>query len=235
MSRQIVILAGGRATRLGEAARSTPKALLPIAGRPFLAWQLERVARSGYDEVLLLTGHLGDAISAFVGDGSAFGVRVRCESDGPELLGTAGALRRALDALDEEFLVTYGDSYLPFDYAAPLLDLALHPEALGTMSVFPNAGRWDASNTEVRGERVIRYEKGASDPGLDHIDYGALALRRSVIAELAPGPRGLDSVQHDLARRGVLRAYLALARFYEIGSPTGFAELDRLLASGPPP
>ncbi|HEX6764642.1 MAG TPA: sugar phosphate nucleotidyltransferase [Polyangiaceae bacterium] len=232
---QVVILAGGLATRLGDLTRETPKALLPVAGRPFLAWQLGRHARSGYDDALLLTGYLGDAIAAFVGDGSAFGLRARVLGDGPELLGTAGALRHALDALDDEFLVTYGDSYLPFDYSGPLVDLRSHAGALGTMSVFHNAGRWDASNTLVRGDTVVRYEKGSTDPELDHIDYGAIALRRSVVAELPAGERrGLDAIQTDLARRGVLRAYLATRRFYEIGSPAGLAELDRLLSEGEP-
>ena len=91
------------------------------------------------------------------------------------------------------------------------------------MSVFPNAGRWDASNTRVRGERVERYEKGSTDPSLDHIDYGAIALRRSVVAEIPAGvPLGLDAVQTDLARRGVLRAHVAPHRFYEIGSACRF-------------
>lgn len=230
---QVVILAGGLATRLGEVTRSIPKALLRVAGRPFLAWQLELLVRSGYRDVLVLTGHLGDSIASFLGDGSAFGVRARSLADGPELLGTAGALRHALDALDGEFLVTYGDSYLPFDYAAPLVDLGAHPEALGTMSVFPNAGRWDASNVEVRGESVVRYEKGSNDPTLDHIDYGAIALRRSVIARIPPGiALGLHEVQADLARRAALRAYVAPKRFYEIGSPAGLAELDELLSKG---
>jgi MurNAc alpha-1-phosphate uridylyltransferase len=231
-----VILAGGLATRLGETTRSTPKALLPVGGRPFLAWQLERIARSGFSDVLLLTGHLAHAIASFVGDGSAFGLRARTLSDGPKLLGTAGALRRALDELDDDFLVTYGDSYLPFDYSAPLRDLRAHPEALGTMSVYPNAGRWDASNTKIHGDRVVRYEKGASDPELDHIDYGAIALRKEVIAAVAPDvPCGLDALQAELVRRGVLRAYLAPERFYEIGSPAGLAELDALLSKGAPP
>jgi MurNAc alpha-1-phosphate uridylyltransferase len=230
---EVVILAGGLATRLGETTKTTPKALLAVGGRPFLAWQLERLARSGYARALILTGHLGDAIAAFAGDGSAFGLEVRTRSDGPKLLGTAGALRAALDALDEDFLVTYGDSYLPFDYSAPLLDLRTHPEALGTMSVFPNAGRWDASNTEVSGDRIVRYEKGGSDPRLDHIDYGAIALRRSVIAEIPAGAaRGLDAVQTELVRRGALRAYVAPRRFYEIGSQAGLDELDRLLLQG---
>ena len=90
---QAAILAGGLATRLAERPRDTPKALLPIAGRPFLAWQLEAIARSGFSEVIVCIGHLGDRIREFLGDGAAFGVTVAYSEDGPRLLGTGGALR----------------------------------------------------------------------------------------------------------------------------------------------
>lgn len=230
---QAVILAGGLATRLGERTRALPKALLPIAGRPFLAWQLEAIARCGFTQVVLCIGHLGDQIRDFLGDGAAFGIAVAYSEDGPELLGTGGALRRALSLLAPSFLVTYGDSYLPFDYSAPLADLEAHPEASGTMSVFENDGAWDASNTELNGHQVLRYEKGGSSRALRYIDYGALALRRSVLAERSADVRfGLDQVQAELARAGLLRAYTASERFYEIGSEQGIRDLQEKLASG---
>jgi len=230
---QAVILTGGLATRLGERTRALPKALLPIAGRPFLAWQLEAVARFGFTEVVLCIGHLGAQIREFLGDGAAFGVAVAYSEDGPELLGTGGALRRALSLLAPSFLVTYGDSYLPFDYSAPLRDLEAHPEASGTMSVFENDGAWDTSNAEVREQQVLRYEKGGADAALRYIDYGAIALRRSVLAERPAGVRfGLDQVQAELARAGLLRAYSASERFYEIGSEQGIRDLQARLAAG---
>ena len=230
---QAVILAGGLGTRLGERTRAVPKALLPIAGRPFLAWQLEALARSGFREVVLCISHLGDKIQEFLGDGAAFGVTVAYSEDGPRLLGTGGALRRATLLLAPIFLVTYGDSYLPFDYSAPVRDLEAHPESLGTMSVFLNDGAWDESNCEVRADTVARYEKRASDPALRYIDYGALALRRSVIAERAADTAfGLDEVQTELARAARLRAYVASERFYEIGSELGIRDLEAKLASG---
>jgi N-acetyl-alpha-D-muramate 1-phosphate uridylyltransferase len=225
-----VILAGGLATRLGAIARHRPKSLVEVAGRPFLAWQLERIRDSGFREVLVLIGHLGDQIRDFAGDGTRFGLRIAYRDDGPAPLGTAGALRACTDALAPDFVVTYGDSYLPFDYSKPLLDLIEHPEAEGTLCVFKNDGRWNPSNTQVSGERVVSYQKGTNDPAFDHIDYGATALRRDVIARLAPGvASGLDGVQAALAARGELRAYRAATRFYEIGSPEGLAELDALL------
>jgi N-acetyl-alpha-D-muramate 1-phosphate uridylyltransferase len=233
---QTVILAGGLATRLGALTAKTPKSLLPIAGRPFIAWQLEALARSGFDEVLLCVGHLSSQIRDFVGSGSSYGLSVDYSEDGPELLGTGGALRRALPALAPTFLVTYGDSYLPFDYSAPLRDLDSHPEALGTMSVFKNDGLWDASNTQIGDDRVLRYEKGSTDPRLDHIDYGATALRKSVISAIDAGAKlGLDAVQRDLAARGLMRAFRASRRFYEIGSAAGISDLEAELRSSPRP
>ena len=229
--KQAVILAGGLGTRMLPLTERVPKILLPVAGRPFAAWLLSRLAAAGFDEALLCIAHLGEMIRDEVGDGSASGIAVRYADEGPSLLGTAGALRRALPDLAPTFLVTYGDSFLPFDYAAPLADLALHAGAQGTMAVFRNDDRWDRSNTQIEGESVVRYEKrardAAHDPAIDHIDYGAIALRREVIAALPEGvPLGLDAVQRDLAARGLLRALPAPRRFFEIGSPEGLADLE---------
>jgi NDP-sugar pyrophosphorylase family protein len=183
---------------------------------------------------------LGDQIRSAIGDGRALGVDVRYSDEGDKLLGTAGAIRRAAADLAPEFLVTYGDAYLPFDYAGPLRMLRERSDAGGVMAVFKNEGQWDASNTSVRtddrGEAwVERYEKGTKDPKLDHIDYGATALRREVILRIPEATRwGLDQIQGELARARRLRAYVAHARFFEIGSETGLLELDRQLSAGSP-
>lgn len=235
MPDQVVILAGGLGTRMLPRTERVPKILLPVAGEPFASWLLGRLASRGLTDVVLCIGHLGEEVRRELGDGAALGVSLRYVEDGDRLLGTAGALRRALDLLQETFLVTYGDSYLPFDYEAPLLDLRAHPEALGTMAVFKNDDALDRSNTEVAGDTVVRYEKrprGAPrDPSLDHIDYGATALRREVIAALPGGePHDLSLVQSELARRGRLRAFTARTRFFEIGSPEGLGDLEAHLA-----
>jgi N-acetyl-alpha-D-muramate 1-phosphate uridylyltransferase len=237
---QVVILAGGLATRMRPRTLTTPKFLLPVAGRPFGAWLLERLAESGYERALICVAHLGEQIREAIGDGRSFGIAVTYTDEGPNLLGTAGAIRRAASKLSPSFLVTYGDSYLPFDYAGPLRLLDRSDNADGVMAVFKNEGRWDKSNTVVRADDqgglwVDRYEKGTDDPSVDHIDYGATALRRDVILDLPEGvPWGLDRVQADLAARRRLRAYLARARFFEIGSQEGLDELDQRLRAKAP-
>jgi NDP-sugar pyrophosphorylase family protein len=207
--------------------------LVRVAGRPFVAWQLERLASCGFDEVVFCVAHLSTPIQDFVGSGSTYGLRVSYSDDGPHLLGTGGALRRALPLLRSSFVVTYGDSYLPFDYAAPLADLDAHPQALGTLAVYPNHNRWEASNTQVEGQWVRRYAKGLRDPALDHIDYGAMALRVAVLERYPAAQRfGLDQVQRETAAAGRLRALVAAERFYEVGSVAGIAELERYLGQG---
>jgi len=229
---QAVVLAGGLGTRMRPRTEHVPKAMLEVAGRPFVEWQLGRLAAAGYDDVVLCVGHLGHMVRDHVGDGARFGVRAQFINDGPKLLGTAGALRAALPVLAAAFLVTYGDSYLPFDYASPLRALEVHADCDGVMAVYRNEGKFDASNTLTDGTWVLAYEKGTKDPSFVHIDYGALALRREVVERLRAGePHDLAAVQRELARAGRLRAVVAGERFFEIGSPEGLEALERHLTS----
>jgi len=137
--------------------------------------------------------------------------------------------------------VTYGDSFLPFDYQRPLADLVAAPEALGAMAVYrtptdgsPASGPLDLPNARVHGGKVVVYDKSCSEPDLDHIDYGAMALRRRVIESLdasarADGSLALSTVQADLASQGDLIATVARRRFFEVGSETGLRALCREL------
>jgi NDP-sugar pyrophosphorylase family protein len=215
---QAVVIAGGLATRMRPRTLTVPKAMLEVAGRPFIDWQLEKLASCGFDDVVLCVAFLAEQIRDQVGDGARFGVRVRYSEDEPT------------------FLVTYGDSYLPFDYAEPLRLLDAHADCSGVMSIYANHGAWDESNTQpdATGAWVALYAKRRPDLQLSHIDYGAIALRREVIAQLPPGtPSGLDAIQSELARAKRLRAVEARDRFFEIGSPEGLETLDRWLAAHP--
>jgi len=166
-----VILAGGLATRLRPLTQRIPKALIEVAGHPFLWHQLQLLKRSGIRRVVLLVGHLGESIQQRFQDGAELGISIDYCFDGPVLLGTAGAIRQALPLLPERFFVLYGDSYLPCNYAA--VEAAFRHSGLpGLMTVYRNEGLYDSSNVEYDGSRILRYDKGNRTPAMHHIDYG---------------------------------------------------------------
>lgn len=231
---QVVILAGGLGTRLRAVAPDVPKALVPVAGKPFVDRQLELLARHDLRDVLLCVGHMADQIEAHLGDGSRLGFRIRYSYEDPgSLLGTGGALLNAVPHLAESFLVMYGDSYLPTDYSA-VVRAFRDGRKRAMMCVFRNEGKWDKSNVRVSGGLVTFYSKAARPGEASYIDYGLSAYRRSVIQGYrgATLPLDLARVQADLVRRGEMSAFEVKDRFYEIGKPEGLEELDEALRKG---
>jgi len=111
----VAILAGGLATRLKPITERVPKLLVEVAGEPFFSHQIRLVRASGLTRIVLCLGYLGERIVEVYGDGSKWDVKIEYSFDGPTLLGTGGALIRALPMLGEAFYVLYGDSYLPID------------------------------------------------------------------------------------------------------------------------
>jgi N-acetyl-alpha-D-muramate 1-phosphate uridylyltransferase len=226
----VAILAGGKATRLGELARRTPKSLMDIAGRPFAVHQLELLRRHGIDDVVFCVGHLGEQLESVVGDGSEYGVRVRYSSDGERPLGTGGAIRNAMPLVGPRFFVLYGDSYLDCDYE----DIArsfVDSRREGLMTVLRNDGQWDRSNVVYRDGRIIRYDKVHTTPDMRHIDYGLGVFDARAFEKFPPGQAfDLVEVYQDLLAANRLAAYEVTTRFYEIGGPAGLEETRRHLS-----
>ena len=160
----VAILAGGLATRLRPITEKIPKSLVPVAGKPFLAHQLELLHARGIRHAVLCIGYLGEMIQRDFGDGAAFGVRLDYSFDGPKLLGTGGAIKRALPLLGDEFFVLYGDSYLPVAYR-PIAEFFQRSGKLGLMTVYRNEGRYDTSNVVFRDGEIAVYDKKTPSAG----------------------------------------------------------------------
>ncbi len=226
----VAILAGGLATRLRPLTEKIPKVLLPVAGKPFLAHQLELLRGQGIRHAVLCLGYLGEMVTRQFGDGHDWGMHLEYSFDGPTLLGTGGALRQALPKLGEKFFVLYGDSYLTanFGLVAEAFDRS---GQRGLMTVFRNEGLYDTSNVLFRDGRIVTYDKQARLPEMRHIDYGLSLFRASVFEEWPePGAFDLAEVMRRLVAQGELAGFEVPERFYEIGSPEGLAELERLLS-----
>src|SRR6266571_6805695 len=227
----VAILAGGLATRLRPLTETIPKALVEINGEPFIAHQLRLLRTNDIERVIICAGYLGEMIQEWIGDGARFGLCVEFAFDGPQLLGTAGAVKRVLPVLGRAFFVLYGDSYLPCDYRA--VQTAFERSGRqALMTVFHNQGYWDTSNVEYVSERIVAYDKRNPTPRMHHIDYGLGVFTHSAFASL-PDHQSYDLavLYQELLKSGELAAYEVSQRFYEIGSLAGLEETQRYLAA----
>ena len=231
----VAILAGGLATRLRPLTEKVPKSLLPVAGKPFLAHQLELLKRQGIRRAVVCLGYLGEMVENEFGDGCGFGVHLDYSFDGPMLLGTGGALRKALPQLGSRFFVLYGDSYLTASFAA-VAEAFERSGKPGLMTVYRNEGLYDTSNVVFRDGQILAYDKKARLPEMRHIDYGLSLLRAEVFQDWPAGtPFDFAEVLKRLVERGKLAGLEVPERFYEIGSPSGLAELEALFNGRPRP
>jgi NDP-sugar pyrophosphorylase family protein len=227
----VALLAGGMATRLRPITETIPKAMVEVAGRPFIDHQLDLLHRNGIRRVVMCLGYRGQQLEQHVGDGGARGMEIRYAYDGEKLMGTGGAIRRALHLLGDVFWVMYGDSYMDIDYAA-VLQLFGRSGADGLMTVLRNGNRWDASNVLFRNGKLLRYDKKNRTPDMDYIDYG-VALLRHAAAKRIPTDRPFDLAElyTSLVADGRMVGHEVTNRFYEIGTPAALEEAARYLAS----
>ncbi|MEA2126422.1 MAG: mannose-phosphate guanylyltransferase, partial [Solirubrobacteraceae bacterium] len=182
---QALILVGGEGTRLRPLTSDVPKPVVTLVDRPFLAFMLEWLASHGVDDVVLSCGFKADSVRDVLGDGSAYGVRLRYAEE-PRPLGTGGALKFCEDLLDERFLMLNGDVLSDIDLTA---QIAQHEStgARGTLALVPVADPSNYGLVRTDAEsRVLEFiEKPQGDVGVNTISAGAYVLERSVLDLLA--------------------------------------------------
>jgi NDP-sugar pyrophosphorylase family protein len=226
----VAILAGGLASRMRPLTERLPKVLLEVAGQPFAVHQIKLLERSGVTNIVFCVGYLGEQVQEALGDGRRWGLTINYSFDGDQLLGTGGALRKALPLLGDAFFVLYGDAYLQCPYIE--IEKSFQQSGkLGLMTVFRNGGQWDRSNVIFQNGHIARYDKHNPTPEMHYIDYG-LGILRAQPFDHYPLDRNLDlaTVYEDLLTRDQLAGYEVTQRFYEIGSPAGLKETNEYLS-----
>lgn len=229
---QVVILAGGLATRLRPLTDTMPKSLVEICGKPFLEYQLDFLKAGGVKNVVLCVGYQGDKIEQTFADGRKFGVNIKYSYEKEQLLGTAGALKNAEHLLGDKFFVVNGDSYLFLDFAT-VMSYFNELSQLALMVVYKNCDRYDRSNTLIEENLVKQYSKKKKTKGMIYIDYGASILRKKALELVSPNQvYSLEQLFQQLIPQKELLAYEVTKRFYEIGSPEGLAEFRKAVSKG---
>jgi len=222
--RQCAVLVGGLGTRLGALTATVPKPMLPVAGRPFLAWVLREVMRYGVTDILLLTGHLSNVVSEGLDSlrrSLPRSVTITISQE-PSPAGTGGALHHARHHLHDRFLLLNGDSVLDCDLPAALAAQD-GPGVLGRLMLrdVDDAARYGV--VRMDGDRVAAFqERGAAgQPGT--INGGIYLLDRRVVDWCSPVCSLERDVLPRLAADGALRGTAGRGWFLDIGVPGDLA------------
>ncbi len=223
---QAVILVGGEGTRLRPLTSTVPKPVVPLVDRPFIAFMLDWLVTHGIDDVIMSCGFLATSVRNVLGDGSAYGVRLRFVEE-PDPRGTAGALKYAEPMLDERFLMLNGDVLTDIDLSA---QIAQHEQsgAKATLALVPVADPSAYGLVHLSEDRSVRdfVEKPSPDAiDTNLISAGAYVLQREIL-ELVPADRNV-SIEREvwpLLIGNGLYGFPAESYWLDIGTPERYLQ-----------
>jgi MurNAc alpha-1-phosphate uridylyltransferase len=215
-----MLLAAGRGERMRPLTDVTPKPLLPVAGKPLVAWHLQKLASAGVSDVVINLSWLGEQIAAALGDGAAYGMRIHYSREPWPALETGGGIRQALPLLgDEPFLLVNGDVYTDVDFSA----LQLVPGDLAQLVLVPNPPHHPKGDFHLSDGRI-------TSRGDQRLTYSGIAmLHPALLAAAEPGrfpllPWLLKALEAD--RLGGQRHD---GLWIDVGTPERLADLDARL------
>ncbi|MBA3857799.1 MAG: nucleotidyl transferase [Cyanobacteria bacterium PR.3.49] len=230
----VLVLCGGRGSRLGSVTETAPKCLVDIGGKPFIEHQLGLLKRKGAKKVYLLTGYLSAQVEKFVSDAGDLGLSIECLSDGDELKGTGGAVAQAAKSMSGTMAVMYGDSYLdiPMSSVCQRFQKCARP-SLMTIIENHEAISTQKSNVEYDPKRTLikDYNKKNPTEAMRYIDYGLSFFDAAIFQELKrQDPCDLGDIFTELAGEGKLAGYEVQHRYYDINTPESLIETRAYLS-----
>ena len=214
---QVVILAGGLGTRLGELSKTIPKSLISISGKPMLSHILEWAAGQGCRRAVILTGHLGEQFEGFKHEGMDLTFVQESEQ-----MGTGGALLNAIDYLEDEFILLWGDDYHPVNYRRLYAAHKEHGQSL-TMTVIQSD---QLVNLRHENGNVVEYSKSEISDTFNGYEAGTSVVNKSVLVSFGKSKiwSWEETVYPQLS--GKIHAHIDETPFWDMGTPERLERLE---------
>lgn len=229
---KVMILAAGRGERMRPLTDHTPKPLLPVGGRPLIVWHVERLAAAGFRDLVINHAHLGAQIEALLGDGDAWGVRIRYSPEPAGALETAGGIANALPLLDEcdPFLVINGDIYCDWKPAAA--SAVLRAGDLAHLVLVPNPEHHPQGDFALACGRVA-VEPPSSEHAAEMLTFAGVGVYHpELFAGIARGaPAKLAPLLRSAMGAGRVSGERHGGRWVDVGTPQRLQALDDELRS----
>lgn len=220
---EAIILSGGKGTRVKKFTDKQPKCLIDFHGKPFLYYQLKYLKQNNINNVILSTGYKSSQIKNYIKKNINF-INIKVISDGKNLLGTGGAIKKSIEILKNYFFVIYGDSYLNFK-----LQNLKPKKKISVMAIYKNENKYDVSNVEKKKDKIV-YNKSKKNDNQRYIDYGASYLDKKIFKEIKKNTKlDLSILLEKISKKNKLKGYIVKKRFYEIGSYSGIKDFNKYI------
>lgn len=228
---QIVIIAGGLATRLHPITKKIPKSMIQINGIPFFEHQIDLCKKNGIKEIVLCAGHLWQQIQDYFRNGEEFGISIKYSIEN-EKLDTGGAIKNAYNLLGNDFFVLYGDSYLDIDWAKAYKKFQ-STDCLGLMTILENNNHLAPSQLLVDSSEnwVTYFTKKDFSPEMRHMEFGLNIMKKSIINQIQRKSFPIGEYFDLMIDQGKLATFITKKRFYEVGSIEGIKTLEKYLTT----
>lgn len=219
----VIILSGGKGTRVKKYTKEIPKCLINIKGKPFLYYQLRYLKKYKIRNVIISTCYLSYKIKEYVKKNINF-LNIKIIDD-VKPLGTGGAINKSLKYLKKNFFVIYGDSYLNFN-----LNRMANKTNFAIMAIYKNDNKFDRSNVKINNTNIIYDKSNKIKNDLNYIDYGISYVNKEVFKNIQKKKFDFSIVMQNLSKEKKLKGYIVKKRFYEIGSYNGIKEFRKFIA-----
>jgi N-acetyl-alpha-D-muramate 1-phosphate uridylyltransferase len=228
-----MILAAGRGERMRPLTDHCPKPLLPVGGKPLIAWHLERLAVAGFDAVLINHAHLGSMIESALGDGSRFGLKISYSAEPPGALETAGGIRHALSFFgDAPFVVINGDIFC--DWPLQGARDALADDDLAHLVLVANPPQHPEGDFWLVEGRIVGAAEAQESAAARHTFAGIGIYRPQLFSQLADNtPAKLAPLLFAAVDANCISGELHRGKWVDVGTPERLAALDQDLNRQP--
>jgi N-acetyl-alpha-D-muramate 1-phosphate uridylyltransferase len=224
----VVILAGGKATRLKHLTVNKPKSLIKIKNEYFIIIQLKILQKNGFKKVVVCCGHLAQQIKQKI-KLYKFNMQIIFSNDGKNLVGTGGAIKKALKHLSENFIVIYGDVFFQLNFKKILNSFNKNKKKFESyMIIQKNNRKYENSNIQMLKNNEILYDKFITNENMEYIDYGVSIFKKKTFTKFKKKLFNLSEVQSNLSYKKKLYGWLSKKNSYEIGSFEGIRNLKEL-------
>ena len=219
----VIILSGGKGTRVKKYTKKIPKCLININGKPFLFYQLKYLKKYKFRNVIISSCYMSEKIKKYVNNYIDF-INIKIVDDGKPL-GTGGAVVKSLRHMKKNFFIIYGDSYLNFN-----LNKMKNKNCNAIMAIFKNKNKYDKSNVRLKNKSIIYEKNTSSNTNFDYIDYGASYVNKKIFEKMPKNKKfDLSILLQNISKKNKLSGYIVKKRFYEIGSYKGIKDFKSYL------